>query len=233
MQLVREVSSVHAKRVKLRFGSWVAIHATGDVPTTGWTAIRLSPVFYIVQPADGIWDFNMIGDAPAGPAGDVVLPVAASLMVEAPDWCKGVRVHAANNKLESKLDDVPLSAPRPAAHTGARAGVLSISQTIASYDDSFQPTGNTKYDPWPHLEMKKLHHDLVLTVQGPDEGKIRNCISRAIAAGAVAAIVAAIGSGGAALPAAVSAFLTELTNCLGNGFEARVDDQSHWIYWWT
>lgn len=236
MSLVRVVTSVHAKKVKLPapLGAWVAIHATGEVPTTGWTAIRLSPVFYIVQPADGIWDFDMIADPPAGIAGDVVLPVAASTMIEVPAWCKGIRVRAATNKMEALIDEVALSATAAAAAPPRiGAGLMSVTQTIASYEDSFQPTGRTKFDPWPHAEMKKLHHDLVLTVQGPDEAKIRNCINRAIAAGAIAAILAAVGTGGAALPAAISAFLTELTNCLGNGFSARVDDHSHWVYWWT
>lgn len=73
----------------------------------------------------------------------------------------------------------------------------------------------------------------VLIVEGPDEAHIRDCINKAIAAGLIAAIIAACATLGAALPAAIAAFVKALGLCLGAGFTVKVEDQSHWVYWWT
>jgi hypothetical protein len=214
----------------------LSINATGTVPTTGWTALRLVPRYYVMPPRDGLWDFDFIGDRPQGIVGQVVLPVAAHSWVYAPQWCRGVRIHSASNSVEATPahENPPLMLSEPdVTGSRARAGHVIHRQTIATFDDSIQPTGRTKFDPWPHLEMKKLHHELELIVEGPDEAQIVSCIRKAAAAGLIAAIVAAFITGGAALPAAISAFLTELKNCLGDTFTARVDNHSHWEYWWT
>jgi hypothetical protein len=227
-------AEAHILRIPDPFDSLMSVTAVGKVPTTGWTGIRLSPYFYITPPADGIWDFDFIGDAPSGIVGEVVLPVSAHSVVRHPKWCKGVRIHAARNTAEARLAHAEgklHEADSQAMVT--KAGHVIINQHIASYDDSFQPTGATKFDPWPHIQMKKLHHDLTLVVEGPDEARIRDCINKALAAGLIAAIVAACATLGAALPAAISAFLKMLTACLGSGFTVRMEDRSHWEYWWT
>jgi hypothetical protein len=82
-------------------------------------------------------------------------------------------------------------------------------------------------------KMKKLVHNLTLTVEGPDEGQIRQCVSQAAAVGLIVAIAAAYATGGLGLSAAISAFLTALLNCLGATYTARVDDRSHWEEWCT
>ncbi len=84
-----------------------------------------------------------------------------------------------------------------------------------------------------HIKMKKLRHQLELTVTGPDEARIRSCINQATTAGLIAAIVAAFATGGGALSAAVGAFLAALEACLGASFQVRIDNQSHWIEWCT
>lgn len=113
---------------------------------------------------------------------------------------------------------------------------ILVNDVIGSYDDSFQPTGNTKFDPWPHAEMKKLHHELHLVIEGPDEGAAaaRNCLNQAASLGLIAAIGAAfLGIGLGATDAAWKAASAVLTNCLGSTFSARLEDQSHWETWWT
>ncbi len=57
--------------------------------------------------------------------------------------------------------------------------------------------------------------------------------TRRFAAGLLSAIIAAMATLGAALPAAISAFLKALSLCLGDGFKVRIDDESHWEYWCT
>jgi hypothetical protein len=234
MALVSDVDAIHAHILKLPapFKPLISIAATGRVPTTGWTNIRLMQRYYIVPPKDGIWDFDMIGDEPSGIVGEVVLPVSAHAVEHAPNWCVGIRVHARNNHIEAKLTDKAVALAETASKTLAPSSAI-VQRHLGSYDDSFQPTGRVKFDPFPHVEMKKLHHDLTLIVTGPDEARIRSCINEAIAAGLLAAIVAALATLGAALPAAISAFLARLEGCLGQSFSARIENQSHWEYWWT
>ena len=234
MALVSKVDTVSAHLLKLPapFEPLISVTATGEVPTTGWTHIRLSPHYYIVPPRDGFWDFDLIGDEPTGIVGQVVLLVVAHAVLPFPNWCTGVRVHA-HNFVEASFVPKPFVLAAAPVKKALAPGHVIVQQHLASYDDSFQPTGNTKFDPWPHAEMKKLHHDLVLIVSGPDEARIRSCINKAVAAGLLAAIVAAISTLGAALPTAISAFLAELESCLGNSFSVRIENQSHWEYWWT
>lgn len=242
MSLIYKVVQVSANILQLPGGAGLLeITALGEVATTGWTHPRLAPVFYVAPPADGIWDFEFQADPPIGPVAPVLRPVTALYLGSAPDWCKGVRVHAAVNAIDALADRhkelETASAPGPAAGGPAAAGRVVVTQTLAAYEDSIQPTGTIHWKndgpfgtPVPHVEMKKLSHRLVLTVEGPDEDRIRDCIRQAGAAGLIAAIVAAA-TGGAALPAAIAAVLAALEQCLGEGFSARVDDQSHWIYW--
>lgn len=220
------------------------VAAVGDVTSTGWTHPRLSPVFYVTPPADGIWDFEFQADPPHGIAGQVILPVGALHLGVAPEWCKGVRVHAASNAIEATatlIHALEKTAPPPTRAAAAAArGLVSVQQSLAIYDDSFQPTGTIHWRndgpfgiPMPHAEMKKLRHELTLTIEGPDEERIRGCIRQATAVGVIAAIVAAIATSGGALHAAISAALAALEQCLGDGFSVRIDDQSHWIFWDT
>jgi hypothetical protein len=80
-----------------------AVHAEGKVPTTGWSNPALQPVIYITPPLDGMWDFQFVATAPAGGAGDVILPITANTVLPMPKWLKGVRVHAKNNSMEAKI----------------------------------------------------------------------------------------------------------------------------------
>ncbi|MGY3530869.1 MULTISPECIES: hypothetical protein [Bradyrhizobium] len=237
MARVRTVTAVLANLIQLPapLKEQLVVVALGDVPTTGWSHIRLSPRYYIAPPADGIWDFDFVGDEPTGVVGQVILPVAAEIIVPYPAWCTGVRVHSASNNITANVGPVAATLLASAANEQAALAPMPAihRQIVASFDDSFQPTGRTKFDPWPHLEMKKLRHELELVVEGPDEQKIKDCVARASAAGLIAAIIAAFATGGAAMPAAISAFLAALQNCLGAKFTVRIDNHSHWEYWWT
>lgn len=111
-----------------------------------------------------------------------------------------------------------------------------VSDVIGSYEDSWQPTGNTKIEGWSvHFEMKKLVHKLILIVEGPDDGMAaaRAAVNQAAAAGLVAAISAVFLTGGAALALAEEAVIASLTASLGGAFQVRVDNDSHWEFWWT
>jgi len=83
----------------------LVVSATGRVPTGGWTAIRLSEYVYVREPDDGILGFDMIGDPPFGPALEVVLPAAASSVILAPPWVRGVKVEAVENEVTALLQE--------------------------------------------------------------------------------------------------------------------------------
>ena len=213
------------------------VGAVGTVSSTGWSSARLSRYFYIDPPADGIQEFDFVADPPAGIAGDAMMPVAAVYAGYAEDWVKGVRVYAATNQQEDSLSLARLATtplPSDQYFMSLKAQNKIIEKHVATFDDSFQPTGKIcKWDPLPHAEMKKLRHDLIVTISGPDENHIRSCIESALTAGIIAALVAAFTTGGAAFPAAVAAATSALTGCLGAGYSVRFDDRSHWIYWCT
>jgi hypothetical protein len=80
------------------------IYAEGVVPTLGYQNGKLIPYVYVKPPADGIWDFDFVADKPDGPVPQVLAPISASYMwPDFPEELKGVRIHAAHNKIEKKL----------------------------------------------------------------------------------------------------------------------------------
>jgi hypothetical protein len=118
---------------------------------------------------------------------------------------------------------------------------LLYDHVIATFDDSIQPTGTIHWGksgglipvPIPHVEMKKLHHELHLVIYGPNGADVSHCLQSAAVIGLIAGVVAAYTTGGAALPAAEAAFVAALEGCLGANFSATFNDQSHWITWDT
>lgn len=234
MTQIQRVTAVFALKFGETFPSIPNLYvaALGEVPTTGWSNIMLLPRVYVNPPTDGIWDFDFVG-SPAGIAADIVLPVHASYAGHAPKWVKGVRVHAAQNAQESgPLRQAKVLEKRPDELERKALGRNAIiERTIAIYDDSFQPIGLCGGF---HVKMKKLRHELTLTVNGPDEDKIRHCIDEAFAAGLLAALIAAFASGGmGAAQAFIAAALSSLGGCLGSSYSVRFDDKSHWIEWCT
>lgn len=73
----------------------------GEVISGGWTNIHISPRIYIDPPTDGIWEFDVFGDPPRGPAARYIAPVDASLTWQQPDKdFRGMRFIAEENDLE-------------------------------------------------------------------------------------------------------------------------------------
>jgi hypothetical protein len=88
------------------------IVAIGTVNSGGWTNARLEPAIYFAPPADGIWDFDFKATPPkwVGAASMGFVTVTAKFL-----WrdgidvdlsiLKGVRVRAATNTVEKRLDE--------------------------------------------------------------------------------------------------------------------------------
>lgn len=82
----------------------LSITVFGSAPTTGWTNIHLVPYVYIMPPEDGIYDFDLVGTPPSGPAGQMISPAVANyIWPEYPSSLRGVRVHASLNMEEEML----------------------------------------------------------------------------------------------------------------------------------
>lgn len=102
------------------FPSKLLVTACGRVSTSGWSNVGLSPFVYLVPPADGILDCDMVGTPPA--PGQIVLPVLVSVNAElALDnvenyWgegmsLKGVRIHATSNTKTALVGEAPKGMP--------------------------------------------------------------------------------------------------------------------------
>lgn len=233
MAHVSEVTSVDAFRFEGAAGAMLLVHASGGVATSGWSGIRLSPRFYPLPPADGLWEFDFQGDPPTGLVLDVILSASATALFGVPAWFRGVKVYAAHDC--ATVEDVKTVAqirnsPSQLA-LAARAGAAMLRHDLVSLDDSHAAVGPGRHAG--SVRMKRLRHTLTLTVEGPDEARIRRCLAESAGAGLVEGVVAAYPAGGGALTAAVSALLVRLQDYLGDAFGARVDDHSCWIEWCT
>ncbi|MDB5691465.1 MAG: hypothetical protein JWO81_528 [Alphaproteobacteria bacterium] len=232
VQRVREAVAFRLPSIGLPGSHRIFVAAVGIVPSSGWSHGHLSPRYPIAPPADGVWEFDFVGDPPIGPVLSVELPIAASDFVPAPAWARGVRIIARDNdetiilgRDAELVDSEGLLKRRVAA-----PGHVIVSEKIAVYDDSFQPIGTCGVF---HVKMKKLRHELTVTIEGPDEAKIRKCLNQAVAAGLLAVIISAFTTGGIGLGAAIGAATSALEGCLGSSFKVRFDDRSHWIEWCT
>lgn len=130
--LIYQVDSVAIEILKTNPVS-LAIVADGQAPTGGWSNPRLEPRYYIVPPADGIWDFDFVITPP--PQGAIVTQGfvkhrAAFFWPTIPPQVRGVRVHATTNSIETMLAsdllaDVPPGELRK-IDTGAKNAKASI-----------------------------------------------------------------------------------------------------------
>lgn len=83
------------------------VTATGQVPTGGYTKVRLERAVYVTPPEDGIQDYFLIALPPSKPATQVVSTVKATnrwkgYMQEAP-WIKGIRIHGIGDDVIVKM----------------------------------------------------------------------------------------------------------------------------------
>lgn len=76
----------------------------GTASTSGWTNVRLEPRVYVDPPADGIWEFDFVGDPPSGIVLPVLMPVSAFAMMEWNADLRGFRVYSATNAIEYEIN---------------------------------------------------------------------------------------------------------------------------------
>ncbi|MEQ0423235.1 hypothetical protein [Klebsiella sp. JB_Kp036] len=244
MSLVKiESVSVHLFEIPNDNYEKICISVTGTVPSSGWSHPRISPRVYIANPNDGFWDMDLLITPPTGLALQVVSPFFSQETFNKPEGFKGVRIHPPFEgdvvSQEVSEEDIPVGfIEKKLSQSFILKGV--ICQEIFQYDDSFQPTGTIHWKndgpfglPNPHVEMKKLHHSIIITVEGVDDDSFHNCLNRAFNSALIASIAAAFLSGGmAAASSFLSVGLQSLKDCLANdAIDININDDSHWVYW--
>lgn len=221
----------------------LAILPTGEVTTSGWSFPRLIPSLSADAPKNGIWDFDFAADPPYGVVLEKSLTITTDWLGPFPEWCRGVRVRAEENDVcaglehdhEGRLSQAVIA---PANLDGEsqepRSDHAICRRTLCEYQDGFRPTGSilpsSSSDESCRVGMKKLHHRLVLIAEGPDREHIRRGLGQ-IGASSLMATAASTGAG--ALQIAAPTILSRLLRHLGDGYAARIEQQSHWIYWDT
>lgn len=102
-ELVREIVEVNAYIGGDEENALLTVEAEGLTPTAGWTSVRLDPHVYINPPADGVQDFDLVGDRPSDGGGDALTEVEAAWEGPLEDWMIGIRVHAIANRIEDEI----------------------------------------------------------------------------------------------------------------------------------
>jgi hypothetical protein len=77
MQRVQKIADVKPVFLRKRPPDLV-VTAIGEVPTQGWSGTQLLPRCYLLPPADGIWEYDLIAQPPEGPAAEQVSQVEAT-----------------------------------------------------------------------------------------------------------------------------------------------------------
>ena len=83
----------------------LSVSASGSVSSSGWKGGALIPRIYVVQPQDGIQDFDFVAESPSGTVLWVISPISGDGTIELEKWIKGVRVHAATNSITALLSE--------------------------------------------------------------------------------------------------------------------------------
>jgi hypothetical protein len=83
----------------------LVVTAIGEVPTGGWHDVHLIRREYVTEPADGIWEYDLLAKPPDGPATQVISQVKASDLWQKidPNKIKGVRVFGSGEGVKTVM----------------------------------------------------------------------------------------------------------------------------------
>lgn len=83
----------------------LAIHVSGSVSTPGWTGLTLIHRVYIVPPADGVYEADVVGVPPGGIVPQIITPFAFSeIRGQFPADLKGFRVYSATDSVTTMME---------------------------------------------------------------------------------------------------------------------------------
>jgi hypothetical protein len=99
-RLVMEVNEVTISKN----GNAVTITAKGQVNTGGWNRPALLPYVYAAPPADGVYTFEFVAQAPGGMSTQVISPIEVRYTwSEFPATAKSIRIISASNEVIKPL----------------------------------------------------------------------------------------------------------------------------------
>jgi hypothetical protein len=108
LKKVHEVTDIKLTTLE-SFPPRLLITVSGTVPTSGWAERgELIEYVYIVPPADGFYEFDLVGEPPAP---DVIVtqdvnPIIATFVLRSiPNDLKGVKVYASCNSKTAEYDN--------------------------------------------------------------------------------------------------------------------------------
>lgn len=111
----------------------LVVQAVGQVPTGGYTDVKLERVHYVTPPEDGIQDYFLKAVPPAGPATTVISQVkAADTWKSIPEWVKGIRVSGIDKGIVVIMIKQKAEPPKPVRRrfTGHAEAGIGASDTV-------------------------------------------------------------------------------------------------------
>lgn len=221
MSHILEIEWLDACRFESVYGPKLLVQAIGEAPSSDWSDIRLSPRFYSTPAGTGLLEFDFKGRAPCGRVVDCAVKVSASIVVGLPPWCGGVKAYAATNS-------AICATIRSADEVGAK-GEVALAYPVAPpapvlplavYEDHFDSVRS-----W---SRRCLRHELALSIEGPDEGRVRQSLAEVAASSLAAKVSCAYPQAGEALSLAIGSLSAWMTQDLGNAYSIRIEDRARW-----
>lgn len=108
-----QVLSIQSGDVELGHSGGLNLSAKATAPAPGWTAPAFLPRIYAAQPADGIYEVDVIATAPAAPGAEAPTPIDVS-----GHWNRYSDGRVKGIKFMSKTNEVTVMVPAPAAAAG-------------------------------------------------------------------------------------------------------------------
>jgi len=131
-ETVKKIKKV-TTQVLTSYPPQLLVNVIGEVPSGGFTDVKLVRVSYRNPPQDGIQDYYLKAVPPTQPAIAVISEVKASdLWKGMPAWVKGVRVHG----IEDGVKVVVFNEEQPTARPRMRR--FKGTSEKGSYDEAFQ-----------------------------------------------------------------------------------------------
>lgn len=145
------------------------IQATGTVTTSGWSNPTLSPVIYVVEPKNGIWEYQFVAESPGGSITNPVITklTTPEVSINLHKKMKGVRVTAQQGEMLLRFVPTIPEAPKPMDHVAVND--VSIDGNIVKIKTLYSG-GCTEHDfqlSWdgtylesnpPQVRMRLIHN---------------------------------------------------------------------------
>ena len=108
-----QVLSVESGAVEVASSGGLNLSAKATTPSAGWTAPAFLPRIYAAQPADGIYEVDVIASTPASPGAQVATPIEVS-----GHWDRYKDGRVKGIKFMSKTNEVTVMVPAATASGG-------------------------------------------------------------------------------------------------------------------